>query len=135
MILLCMTSFSTTAMLEYIAFLSCLEFAVYNMYEHIILKPNQVLCMKSLYLKKDLMCVLPTGYGKSLIFRHLLILLFAKYNFGRDLFQMWRSLKEISTARANFFVIVVSPLNSLMADQIARLRDASGIQASWQLLM
>ena len=69
MLPLCMTSFSTTAMLEYIAFLSCLEFAVYGMYEHRILKPNQVLSMESLYLKKDLMCVLPTGYGKSLIFR------------------------------------------------------------------
>ena len=67
-----MTSFSTTSMLEYIAFLSCLEFAVLNsMYEHRILKPKQVLCMESLYLNKDLMCVLPTGYGKSLIFHPL----------------------------------------------------------------
>ena len=128
--------FSTTAMLEYIAFLSCLEFAVLNsMYDDRILKPKQVLCLESLYLRKDLMCVLPTGYGKSLIF-HLLpnMLLFAKYNLGSDDFQIWRrawrSSKEISAAAINSIIVVVSPLNSLMNDQIARLRESSGIQAS-----
>ena len=67
-----MTSFATAAMLEYIAFFSCLEFAVLNStYENRILKPKIVLWMECLYLKVDLMCVLPTGYGKSLIL-HLL---------------------------------------------------------------
>ena len=122
-------------MLEYIAFFSCLEFALLNsMYEDRILKPKQVLCMESLYLKKDLMCVLPTGYGKSLIFHLLPMFLFAKYNLGNDVFEIlrraWRSSKEISTAEINSIIIVVSPLNSLMNDQITRLRESSGIQAS-----
>ena len=130
-----MTSFATAAMLEYIAFFSCLEFAVLNsIYENRILKPKQVLCMECLYLKEDLMCVLPTGYGKSLIFHLLPMLLFAKYNLGSDVFQIWRrawrSSKEISMAGINSIIIVVSPLNSLMNDQIARLRESSGIQAS-----
>ena len=130
-----MTSFATAAMLEYIAFFSCLEFAVLNsIYENRILKPKQVLCMECLYLKEDLMCVLPTGYGKSLIFHLLPMLLFVKYNLGSDVFQIWRrawrSSKEISMAGINFIIIVVSPLNSLMNDQIARLRKSSGIQAS-----
>ena len=66
-------------MLHYIAFLSCLEFAVLNsLYQETILKPKQVLCLESLYLQNDVMCVLSTGYGKSLIFHLLPMLLFAK---------------------------------------------------------
>ena len=38
-------------------------------YEDIILKVKQVICLESLYLKKDLVAVLPTGYGKSLVFQ------------------------------------------------------------------
>ena len=39
-----MTSFATAAMLEYIAFFSCLEFAVLNsIYENTILKPKRSL--------------------------------------------------------------------------------------------
>jgi superfamily II DNA helicase RecQ len=56
-------------MLAYIAFLSCLEFAILNsMYGEFNLKPKQVLCLEAVYLQRDVMCVLPTGYGKSLIF-------------------------------------------------------------------
>ena len=61
------------------------------------------------------------------------MLLFAKYNLGSDDFQIWRrawrSSKEISAAAINSIIVIVSPLNSLMNDQIARLRDLSGIQA------
>ncbi|XP_028403994.1 ATP-dependent DNA helicase Q-like SIM [Dendronephthya gigantea] len=81
------------------------------------------------------MCVLPTGYGKSLIFHLLPMLLFAKYNLRNDMFQIWRrvwrSSKDISTAGViNSITIVVSPLNSLMSDQISRLTQSSGIQAA-----
>ena len=44
-------------------------------YDDIILKVKQVICLESLYLKKDLVAVLPTGYGKSLVFQVLLRLL------------------------------------------------------------
>lgn len=39
-----------------------------SFYLETILKPKQVVCMESIYLQKDVMCVLPTGYGKSLSF-------------------------------------------------------------------
>ena len=115
-------------MADYIAFLCCLEFALLNsLYEAVILKPKQVLCLESVYLKNDVMCVLPTGYGKSLIFHLLPLLLFAKYKLRGDLLG-WRS-KSFSTAAVNGIVIVVSPLNSLISDQISRLQ-MSGIGAS-----
>ena len=116
-------------MLDYIAFLSCLEFAVLNsVYQYIILKLKQVLCLESVYLQNDVMCVLPTGYGKSLIFRLLPMLLFAKLKLRGNVLRGWRS-KGVSTRLVDSIVIVVSPLNSLMSDQISRL-GASGIKAS-----
>ena len=61
-----------SVMLEYIAFLSCLEFALLNsVYQDIIMKPKQVLCLESVYMQNDVMCVLPTGYGKSLHMRQV----------------------------------------------------------------
>ena len=99
-------------MADHIAFLCCLEFALLNsLYEEIILKPKQVLCLESVYLQKDVMCVLPTGYGKLLIFHLLLMLLFAKYKLRGDLIHAWRS-KSFSTVAVNSIVIVVSPFNS-----------------------
>ena len=66
-------------MLEFIAFFACLEFAMSNSaYNNIILKPKQVACLESLYLGKDVVCVLPTGYGKSLVFHLLPSLMFAR---------------------------------------------------------
>ena len=116
-------------MLDYIAFLSCLEFALLNsVYKEIILKPKQVLCLESVFLKNDVMCCLPTGYGKSLIFHLLPMLLFAKIKLRGDLLLGWRS-KGITTTMVDCIVIVVSPLNSLMSNQISRLSE-SGIKAS-----
>ncbi len=115
-------------MLDYIAFLSCLEFAVLNsLYRDNILKPKQVLCLESMYCQRDVMCVLPTGYGKSLIFHLLPMLLFAKYNLRGDVLRAWKS-KSFSTALVKSIVIVVSPLNSLINDQISQL-GMSGIRA------
>jgi bloom syndrome protein len=111
-------------MLDYIVFLSCLEFAVLNsLYQDTIFKPKQVICLENIYLKKDVMCVLPTGYGKSLIFHLLPMLLYAKRRFAD-----WRS-KSIFTDVVHSIVVVVSPLNSLMSDQISRL-SMGGIRAS-----
>ena len=118
-------------MLDHIAFLSCLEIALLtSVYNEIVLKPKQVICLESVYLDKDVMCVLPTGYGKSLIFHLLPMLLFAKHKLHSDVFGGWKSnLESISTAVVDSIVIVVSPLNSLMRDQISRLQ-MSGIEAS-----
>ena len=116
-------------MLEYIAFLLCLEFALLNsVYQDIIMKPKQVLCLESVYMQNDVTCVLPTGYGKSLIFHLLPMLLFAKFKLRGDLLRDWK-LNGICTTVVNSIVIVVSPLNSLMSNQISRL-NVSGIRAS-----
>ena len=70
--------YSRSIMVGYIVFLSCLEFAVLNsLYQDTILKSKQVICLENIYLK-DVMCVLPMLYGKSLIFHLLLMLLYAK---------------------------------------------------------
>lgn len=61
------------AMLGHIAFLSCVKFAVLNRLNEGIMK--KVICLESVYLHNDAMCVIPTGYGKSLIF-HLFPMLF-----------------------------------------------------------
>ncbi len=49
--------FQHSAMLEYIAFVSCLEFAVLNsLCCDTILKPKQVVCLESIFLKR-MLCV------------------------------------------------------------------------------
>ncbi len=56
------------------------------------------------------------------------MLLFAKFKLRGDLLLGWR-LKGITTTVLDAIVIVVSPLNSLMSNQISRLSE-SGIRAS-----
>ena len=94
-------------------FLSCLEFAIQNsLYSEISLKPKQVICLEKMFLNSDVLAVLPTGYGKSLIFYLLPALLFAAKN------GVANCAEHITT-----IVLVVSPLNALMADQISRLNS------------
>ena len=67
-----------------IEFLHCLHFAIVNSeYSNIILKPKQVLCLEAVYHGQDLLAVLPTGYGKSLIFQLLSSLIAEKNEDGR----------------------------------------------------
>ena len=96
-------------MLEYIAFLYCLEFAVLNsLYCDTILKPKQVVCLESIFLQKDVMCVLPTGYGKSLIFHLVPMLLFAKGKIGSDFFRCWKSRGIVLSEAVNTIVIRIA---------------------------
>ena len=47
-------------------FLSCVQTASLSAcYDNIILQAKQIICLESLYLKKDLLAFLPTGYKKS----------------------------------------------------------------------
>ena len=56
-------------------------------------------------LKKDTLIILPTGFGKSLIFQLLPFV-----------FDSWLGASES-------FILVVSPLNALMRDQTVKLND------------
>ena len=62
---------------EFLDFFHCLNFANVVGEYSVILKPKQVLCLEAVYQGKDLLAVLPTGYGKSLIF-HLIPSLLAE---------------------------------------------------------
>jgi len=102
-------------------FLSCLQTALLSAgYDDIILKVKQVICLESLYLKKDLVAVLPTGYGKSLVFQVLPYLLKE-----RDATKSWSNAQVVGPS----VVVVVTPLNGLMYDQISKLRG-KGAQAA-----
>ena len=99
-------------------FLSCLQFVILNsLYSEVILKPKQVICLEKIFLNLDILAILPTGYGKSLIFCLIPALIFAKKNGVK------------CTGSVSSIVIVVSPLNALIANQISRL-SSGGIRAS-----
>ena len=75
------------------------------------IKPEQELCLESLVVKrKDVLGVLPTGYGKSLIYQ-LLPKLMSEYWFLKT-----GTKKTIS-------VLVVSPLELIRRQQVERLVD------------
>ena len=72
-----------------------------------------MICLEAIYHGRGVVAVLPTGYGKSVMF-HLLPLLFLdKINCGRR------------AAQSHPVVIVVSPLNALIKDQIRNLKEGN----------
>lgn len=72
----------------------------------IMLKEAQYECLEAIVCRsKDVLAVLPTGYGKSLIYQSLPLI----YDYV-----------ESSTSS---LVIVVSPLNALMQDQVEKLKE------------
>ena len=82
-------------------------------YSNINLKPKQVQCLEAIYSGRDVLAVLPTGYGKSLIF-HLLPSLLLK---------MMNSQRPVPSLSFCPVIIVVSPLNALIKDQMRRRSD------------
>ena len=79
---------------------------------NLILKPRQKEALQTIVFKgQDCLIVLPTGYGKSLIYQ-MLPSLFDKIS-ARNLSSKDKSI-----------VIVVSPLNALIDDQINKLKSA-----------
>ena len=73
----------------------------------LVLKPEQVECINNISEGKDVFLWLPTGFGKSLCYE-LLPFVF-DYRYGKR----------------NSAVIVISPLISLMVDQVSSLRSRS----------
>ena len=62
--------------------------------------------------KNDTICVLPTGYRKSLI-----------YQFLPFMFDFYPHCENNDLSSSSSFVLVISPLNALMIDQITELKD------------
>ena len=75
------------------------------------LKEKQLECISSIVCdRRDVLAVLPTGYGESVMYQIL-----------PDVF-------DIMLGTEKSMVLVISPLNALMQDQITKLRDR-GISA------
>ena len=71
---------------------------------HFQLKEQQVTAVKNLLLNHDVLAVLPTGYGKSLIFQSFVV------------------AKELLENAKNC-VMVICPLTSIIQDQIAEAKS------------
>ena len=78
------------------------------------LKQEQLEAIKAICVdKKDVLAVLPTGFGKSLIYQ----ILPAVFDFLHDR----KGGLHTSKQKTGSVVVVVSPLNALMKDQVKKL--------------
>ena len=92
-------------------FYSSLQAAIsHSIYSNVNLKVKQVICLEAIYHGRDVVAVLPTGYGRSVIFHLLHSLFLDKITYEHG-------------AAAHPVVIVFSPLNALTKDQIRRLQE------------
>ena len=92
--------------------LSCLR------QEHIVLKDKQLEVLQELYRGNDVFAWFPTGYGKSVCYQLLPFLFDHKLK------------RTSSPALEQSVVLIISPLVSLMVDQVSSLQDrhvAAGI--------
>ena len=80
-----------------------LETVTKNFFEGVELKEEQVNGLKAFYEENDLIALLPTGYGKSLIF------------------QISPFLNNIKNNKSDSITIVLSPLNSIIKSQLLSL--------------
>ena len=88
-----------------------------NFFPGIKLKSERELSLESLLVKrKDVLGVLPTGYGKSLIYQ-LLPKVLSQYWFNKN------------GTRKTYSVLVVSPLELIRKQQVERL-SKSGVKAA-----
>lgn len=78
---------------------------------NVTLKEEQILAVESVVNSKDVLAVLPTGFGKSLIYQ----ILPGVFDF--------LSMHQHSAAKGKALILVVSPLNALMQDQISKLNE------------
>ena len=98
-------------------FFVCLQFAIISsLYSNVILKPKQVICLEKMFLGVDTLAVLPTGYGKSLIYQLFPLLLFAKKVLEEHPNQRLDCITNVTSV-----LLVISPLNSLINDQVQKL--------------
>lgn len=84
-------------------------------YQNLFLQVKQYKILESLFLGKDTIGILPTGYGKSVLF-HLLPFIFDYRNIGH------------MNAKNGSIVLVIKPLNALVQNQLSILKS-HGIEA------
>ena len=96
-------------------------FPSYNEGNEFCLKPKQLMCISEVESGNDVIAVLPTGFGKSLIY-HLLPQVLSSSS-GSE------SVSESSTK----IVLVVAPLSAIISEQICDLKR-KGIEADALLL-
>lgn len=99
--------------MESSTFQSALEYAKSCLNIKFDLSANQISALESLFKIQDTVVVMPTGSGKSLIFQLL----------------PWLMQKKLQSAKP-MVALVVSPLNSLMEDQVGTLCE-KGISACY----
>ena len=79
--------------------------------ENVTLKEKQMQILRIVIVeKKDVLAVLPTGFGKSLVYQ-----LMAPFADFMD--------SGFSPTETNSIVLVISPLNALIRDQVTKLRE------------
>ena len=98
----CLVEESVTAALDCINILR-------NPYRKIILKREQEIVVKDMLGGRDVLAVLPTGFGKSMIYTVFAV---AKGEF----------LKRSGARTTTTCVLVISPLKSIINDQIEELK-------------
>ena len=76
------------------------------------IKEKQYQALFSIVDNKDTICILPIGYGKSLIYQLLPFM-----------FELFPRAGDTYASLSSSYVFVISPLNALMIDQITKLKD------------
>ena len=84
------------------------------------LREKQLQAISNIISKKDTLVVLPTGYGKSLVYQCLPLVF--EYRQDHSKSNVWKSA-----------VLIVSPLNSLMMDQVTKLREKGMEVCIWKV--
>mgnify|MGYP002804196106 FL=1 len=116
MICLLLSLFESSCFMAYNQFKVAFEAAL-KLFTNINLKEEQEICIRSLVLDRvDVLAVLPTGYGKSIIYQIL-----AKVISGLRYNQIGERRTET--------ILVVSPLKQIRKQQVERL-NARGIKSA-----
>ena len=116
-------------------FLSCLHSAINRsvLFSQINLKAKQVKCLEAVFNRKDTVAVLPTGYGKSLIYQLLPSLLYEtnlKERRQSETAEAYVSQNKPADVWPAPVILVISPLNSLVEDQLRKLNENTGVKAA-----
>ena len=80
------------------------------------LKVEQIECLRVICLREDVLAVLPTGFGKSLVYQIIPKVL--------------ECLKNESDDTQKFIVCVVSPLEYIRKQQVASINKLHGLSAA-----